>query len=76
MLQDIATLTSGQLISEEIGLTLEKSTLEDLGTAKRVVITKDYTTIIDGAGEANAIESRIDQIKCARRRDAARDTDS
>ena len=50
MLQDIAVLTGGVVISEEIGLELEKATLEDLGTAKRVVITKDNTTIIDGAG--------------------------
>ena len=51
MLQDIAILTGGTVISEEIGLELEKATIEDLGTAKRVVITKDDTTIIDGVGE-------------------------
>ena len=51
MLQDIATLTGGTVISEEIGMELEKATLEDLGQAKRVVINKDTTTIIDGAGE-------------------------
>ena len=51
MLQDIAVLTGGTVISEEIGLELEKATVEDLGTAKRVIITKDDTTIIDGAGE-------------------------
>ncbi len=63
MMQDIATLTNGQMISEEIGLNIEKSTLEDLGTAKRVVITKDDTTIIDGAGNSTEIENRIDQIR-------------
>lgn len=51
MLQDIATLTGGTVISEEIGMELEKATLEDLGQAKRVVINKDTTTIIDGVGE-------------------------
>ncbi len=63
MLQDIATLTGGTVISEEIGLELEKATVEDLGTAKRVVITKDDTTIIDGAGEQEAIDGRVSQIK-------------
>jgi chaperonin GroEL len=63
MLQDIGTLTGGTVISEEIGLELEKVTLEDLGTAKRVVITKDNTTIIDGAGEQEAIEGRCNQIR-------------
>ena len=63
MLQDIAILTGGTVISEEIGLELEKATLEDLGTAKRVVITKDDTTIIDGAGEQEAIDDRVGQIK-------------
>jgi chaperonin GroEL len=52
MLQDIATLTGGTVISEEIGMELEKATLEDLGQAKRVVINKDTTTIIDGVGES------------------------
>ncbi|MCT9623346.1 chaperonin GroEL, partial [Curtobacterium sp. C2H10] len=55
MLQDIATLTGGTVISEEIGMELEKATLEDLGQAKRVVINKDTTTIIDGVGEEGAI---------------------
>ena len=50
MLQDIAILTAGTVISEEIGMELEKATLEDLGQAKRVVINKDNTTIIDGVG--------------------------
>ena len=63
MLQDIATLTGGTVISEEIGLELEKVQLEDLGTAKRVVITKDNTTVVDGAGEQGAIEGRCNQIR-------------
>ncbi|MDP5040565.1 MAG: chaperonin GroEL, partial [Paraglaciecola sp.] len=63
MLQDIATLTGGTVISEEIGLELEKVTLEDLGTAKRIVITKDNTTIVDGAGEEEAIKGRVAQIR-------------
>ncbi len=63
MLQDIGTLTGGTVISEEIGLELEKVTLEDLGTAKRIVITKDNTTIVDGAGEQAAIEGRCNQIR-------------
>ncbi|GAC20686.1 chaperonin GroEL [Paraglaciecola arctica] len=63
MLQDIATLTGGTVISEEIGLELEKVTLEDLGTAKRVVINKDNTTIVDGAGEEDAIKGRVAQIR-------------
>ncbi|MDQ2045025.1 chaperonin GroEL [Pseudoalteromonas sp. 20-92] len=63
MLQDIAVLTGGTVISEEIGLELEKATVEDLGTAKRVIITKDDTTIIDGAGEEAGISGRVSQIK-------------
>ena len=63
MLQDIAILTAGTVISEEIGMELEKATLEDLGRAKRVLITKDNTTIIDGAGEVAAIEARVAQIR-------------
>ncbi|MFI3246401.1 MAG: chaperonin GroEL [Ferrimonas sp.] len=63
MLQDIAILTGGTVISEEIGMELEKATLEDLGTAKRVVITKDNTTIIDGAGDEAQIAGRVAQIK-------------
>ncbi|MEW5681028.1 MAG: chaperonin GroEL [Pseudomonadota bacterium] len=63
MLQDIATLTGGTVISEEIGMELEKAGLEELGTAKRVVITKDNTTIIDGAGEQSAIDGRVKQIR-------------
>jgi chaperonin GroEL len=63
MLQDIATLTGGTVISEEIGLELEKVQLEDLGTAKRIVITKDNTTVVDGAGEQEAIQGRCGQIR-------------
>ncbi|CUX96688.1 chaperonin GroEL [Candidatus Doolittlea endobia] len=62
MLQDIAVLTAGTVISEEIGLELEKATLEDMGRAKRVVITKDTTTIIDGEGNKALIDSRVAQI--------------
>ena len=63
MLEDIAVLTGGTVISEEIGLTLEKATLNDLGQAKRVQITKENTTIIDGAGDSKAIEARVKQIR-------------
>ncbi|OOF11570.1 chaperonin GroL [Salinivibrio sp. PR5] len=63
MLQDIATLTAGTVISEEIGMELEKVTLEDLGQAKRVTVTKDNTTIIDGVGEQASIEARVAQIR-------------
>jgi len=63
MLEDMAILTGGQVISEEVGLSLEKATLKDLGRAKKIVITKENSTIIDGAGEGKAIESRIAQIK-------------
>ena len=63
ILEDIAILTNGQVISEEVGLQLEKAGINDLGRAKRVVITKENTTIIDGAGEAERIQSRISQIK-------------
>ena len=62
MLQDIAILASGQVISEEVGLSLEKATLEDLGEAKKVQITKENTTVIDGAGSADDIKSRVEQI--------------
>ncbi len=62
MLQDIAVLTGGQVISEEVGLSLEKATLDDLGEAKKVQITKENTTIIDGAGRAEDIKGRVDQI--------------
>ncbi len=63
MLQDIAIVTGSTVISEETGLTLEKATLEQLGTAKKIVADKDDTTIIDGAGDAQAIEGRIRQLK-------------
>jgi chaperonin GroEL len=63
MLQDMAVLTGGQVISEEVGLKLENVTLDLLGTAKRVVITKDNTTIVDGGGESADIEGRVNQIK-------------
>jgi chaperonin GroEL len=63
MLQDIAILTGGQVISEEVGLSLEKATLDDLGHAKKVTITKENSTIIDGAGKKADIEGRIKQIK-------------
>jgi chaperonin GroEL len=63
MLQDIAILTGGTVISEEVGLSLEKVELDQLGKAKRIVISKDNTTIVDGEGEKSAIEGRIAQIK-------------
>ena len=63
MLQDIAVLTGGTVVSEEIGMELEKTQLEDLGTAKRVVITKDNTTVVDGNGDDTAIDGRVNQIK-------------
>ncbi|GAD90133.1 60 kDa chaperonin [Vibrio halioticoli NBRC 102217] len=63
MLQDIAILTGGTVISEEIGLDLEKVTLEDLGQAKRVTVTKENSTIIDGAGDEVAINGRVTQIR-------------
>ena len=63
MLQDIAVLTGGQVISEEVGLSLEKATLDDLGSAKRILISKDNSTIIDGAGNHAEIEARVEQIR-------------
>ncbi|MHA6909701.1 chaperonin GroEL [Ralstonia pseudosolanacearum] len=63
MLEDIAILTGGQVIAEEVGLTLEKATLNDLGQAKRVEIGKENTTIIDGAGDARNIEARVKQVR-------------
>jgi chaperonin GroEL len=63
MLQDMAVLTGGQVISEEVGLKLENVTLDLLGRAKRVIITKDTTTIVDGAGEKAEVNARINQIK-------------
>jgi chaperonin GroEL len=63
MLEDLAILTGGQVIAEEIGLTLEKVTLKDLGQAKRVEVDKEETTIIDGAGDPKAIEARVKSIR-------------
>ena len=63
MLEDMAILTGGQVISEEVGLQLEKVTLKDLGRAKKVQVAKENTTIIDGAGDTKAIEARIKQVK-------------
>lgn len=63
MLEDIATLTGGVVISEEKGLSLDKATLEMLGTAKKVNVSKDNTTIVDGAGDKDAIKERVAQIK-------------
>ncbi|HWJ05223.1 MAG TPA: chaperonin GroEL [Steroidobacteraceae bacterium] len=63
MLQDIAVLTGGEVIAEEVGLSLEKATLANLGQAKKIVVEKENTTIIDGAGKAGEIKGRIAQIK-------------
>jgi chaperonin GroEL len=63
MLEDIATLTRAKTITEDLGLKLEKLTLEDLGSAKKIIIDKDNTTIIDGAGNASEIEGRIKQLR-------------
>jgi chaperonin GroEL len=63
MLEDIAILTGGQVIAEEVGLTLEKAGLKDLGRAKRVEVAKEETTIIDGAGDPKAIEARVKNIR-------------
>ena len=63
MLEDIAVLTGGQVVSEDLGIKLENVTLDMLGTAKKVSITKDDTTIVDGAGEKEAIEGRVNQIR-------------
>jgi len=63
MLQDIATLTGGTVISDEVGLSLEKVTVNDLGDAKKVVVEKETTTIIDGAGKATDIKARIESIR-------------
>jgi chaperonin GroEL len=63
MLQDISVLTGGQVISEEVGFKLENAVASDMGSAKRVVIDKDNTTIIDGAGEGDKIKGRIDEIR-------------
>ena len=63
MLQDMAILTGGTIISETVGLKLENATLEDLGQARKVVVTKDETTIVEGAGDKDAIEARVQQIR-------------
>ncbi len=63
MLQDLAILSGGTVISEEVGLTLEKATVEDLGSAKKVIVTKEETTLIDGAGNAKDIDDRVTQIR-------------
>ncbi len=63
MLEDLAILTGGTVIAEEVGLSLEKATLDQLGTAKRVTITKEATTVVDGVGEASAIEARVASIR-------------
>jgi len=63
MLQDMAILTGGQVISEEVGMSLEKSTINELGRAKRVVVSKENTVIVDGAGEKSEIEGRVAQIR-------------
>jgi chaperonin GroEL len=63
MLEDLAILTGATVISEEVGLTLEKTTLDDLGSAKKVQVSKENTTIIDGAGSADAIHGRVNQIR-------------
>ena len=63
MLQDIAILTGASVISEDIGVSLESASIDHLGTAKRVVITKDNTTIIDGVGEGKDIQTRVEQLR-------------
>ncbi|MGF1505067.1 MAG: chaperonin GroEL [Chloroflexi bacterium] len=65
MLQDIAVLTGGEVISEEIGYTLENATLDMMGTAEKVVVTKNDTTLVGGAGEQEAIDGRVEEIKAA-----------
>src|SRR4029434_4334696 len=65
MLRDIAVLTAGQVISEEVGFKLENATLNDLGRAKRIVIDKDNTTVVDGKGKEGDITGRINEIKAA-----------
>jgi chaperonin GroEL len=65
MLQDIAVLTGGQVVSEEVGFKLENAVLSDLGRAKRIVVDKDNTTLVDGAGESEAIQGKIKEIRSA-----------
>ena len=63
MLEDLAILTAGKLLSEDLGIKLENITMEDLGRAKRVVIDKDNTTLVEGAGHSQDIEGRVKQIR-------------
>ena len=63
MLEDIAVLTGGKVISEDLGIKLESITVDDLGKAKRVTIDKDNTTIVDGQGDAGAVEGRVKTIR-------------
>ena len=63
MLEDIAILTGGTVVSEEVGLSLETTTLESLGTAKKIVLSKENTTVIDGAGKQDDIVGRVNQIR-------------
>ena len=63
MLQDIAILTGGQVISEEVGLKVDSVTIDMLGSARKLVVTKDETTLVEGAGDQDAIAGRIAQIK-------------
>jgi len=63
MLQDMAILTGAQVISEEIGLKLENTTLDMLGSARKIIITKDETTLVEGAGDSSEVEGRVTQIK-------------
>ena len=63
MLQDLAILTGGQVISEEVGMSLESCSLDDLGSAKRVQVTKENTTVIDGGGSKDDIEGRVNQVR-------------
>jgi chaperonin GroEL len=63
ILEDIAVLTGGQVVSEELGVKLENITLKDLGTAKRITVDKDNTTIVDGGGDRKALEGRVKQIR-------------
>lgn len=74
MLEDLAILTGGTVIAEEVGLSLEKASLDDLGSAKRIQITKEETTVIDGAGDSGAISGRVTQIR-AQIEDATSDYD-
>src|SRR6202042_2689817 len=63
MLEDMAVLTGGTVVAEEIGIKLDSIGLESLGRARRIVVTKDDTTVVDGAGDKSAIEDRIRQIR-------------